>query len=44
MIWREHAKAGALICGFDLPEEVRRNSASIPAGKIYLVSIPWVIV
>lgn len=41
MIWREHAKAGALICGFDLPEEVRRNSASIPAGKIYLTFPVW---
>ncbi|KAL7523448.1 hypothetical protein ACHAXR_001055 [Thalassiosira sp. AJA248-18] len=28
MIWRRDANAGALICGFDVPEEVKRNDAS----------------
>ena len=37
MIWRRGAKAGALICGFDVPEEVKRNDASIPKGRVYVV-------
>ena len=34
----EYIYAGALICGFDVPEEVKRNEASIPKGKMYVVS------
>lgn len=37
MIWRRGAKAGAFICGFDVPEEVKRNDASIPKGRVYVV-------
>ena len=36
-IWRRNAKAGAMICGFDVPEEVKRNGASIPKGRVYVV-------
>lgn len=43
MIWRRNASAGALICGFDVPEEVKRNDASIPKGRLYLVRISIVI-
>lgn len=39
MIWRRNANAGALICGFDVPTEVTRNNgASIPKGRMYVVS------
>ena len=38
MIWRKNAKAGALICGFDVPEDITRNDASIPKGRVYVVS------
>jgi len=41
MIWRKNAKAGALVCGFDVPEEVTRNAASIPAGRLYLTFPVW---
>lgn len=41
MIWRKNAKAGALVCGFDVPEEVTRNAASIPAGRLYLTFPIW---
>jgi hypothetical protein len=36
-IWRRNAKAGAFICAFDVPEEVKRNGASIPKGRVYVV-------
>jgi hypothetical protein len=36
-IWRRNAKAGAMICGFDVPEEVKRNGATIPKGRVYVV-------
>jgi len=39
MVWRRDAKAGALICGFDVPEEVKRNDASIPKGRLFVVSL-----
>jgi len=39
MIWRRNANAAALICGFDVPTEVTRNNgASIPKGRMYVVS------
>mmetsp|Transcript_13541 Transcript_13541/g.18172 ORF Transcript_13541/g.18172 Transcript_13541/m.18172 type:complete len:284 (+) Transcript_13541:49-900(+) len=38
MVWRDDEPAGSIVCGFDVPAEVRRNtySASLPAGKLYL--------
>jgi len=41
MIWRRNAKAGSLICGFDVPEEVKRNNASIPKGRVYVTFPVW---
>lgn len=36
IIWRKNAKAGSLICGFDVPDEVKRNDASLPKGRVYV--------
>lgn len=41
MIWRRNANAGALICGFDVPEEVKRNDATIPKGRVYVTFPVW---
>ncbi|KAL7551188.1 hypothetical protein ACHAWF_014384 [Thalassiosira exigua] len=41
MIWRRNANAGALVCGFDVPEEVKRNEAVIPKGKLYATFPIW---
>jgi len=40
-IWRRNAKAGAFICAFDVPEEVKRNDASIPKGRVYVTFPVW---
>jgi len=39
MCWRKDKPAGTLICGFDVPEEYRRNEAVLPKGEMY-VSFP----
>lgn len=39
MNWRNNANAGMLVCGFNVPEEIERNGASIPKGKLYIVSL-----
>jgi hypothetical protein len=41
LVWRRNAKAGALICGFNVPEEVKRNGASIPKGRVYMTFPVW---
>lgn len=41
MIWRNNARAGALICAFNLVEEVKRNNAHIPEGRIYFTFPLW---
>jgi len=41
MVWRKGAKAGALICGFDVPGEIVRNLASIPRGRLYFTFPVW---
>lgn len=41
IVWRENALAGALICGFDIPEEYVRNDASLPKGRLYLSFPIW---
>jgi hypothetical protein len=40
-VWREGAPAGNLICGLELPEEVKRNGAILPKGKIYMTFPVW---
>ena len=41
MIWRNNAPAGALICGFDVPQDIKRNDASLPAGRVYVTFPVW---
>jgi hypothetical protein len=41
MIWRKNAKAGALICGFDVPRDYFRNDAIIPKGRVYVTFPVW---
>lgn len=38
LLWKS-GPTGSLICGFEAPEEIRRNSASLPAGEFF-VSFP----
>jgi hypothetical protein len=40
-VWRDGAPAGNLICGLELPEEVKRNGAILPKGKIYITFPLW---
>jgi hypothetical protein len=41
LVWRDGAPAGNLICGLELPEEVKRNGATLPKGKIYITFPVW---
>jgi hypothetical protein len=41
LVWRDGAPAGNLICGLELPEEVKRNEAILPKGKIYITFPVW---
>ncbi|KAG7365125.1 hypothetical protein IV203_038328 [Nitzschia inconspicua] len=41
LVWREGAPAGNLICGLELPEEVQRNGAVLPKGRIYITFPVW---
>jgi len=41
MIWRKDAPAGALICAFDAPQEIRRNKALLPKGRFYMTLPVW---
>lgn len=42
IIWRKNAKAGSLICGFDVPNAIsksnQKDGAAIPQGRLYVVS------
>ena len=40
-IVREEGPTGSLICGFDIPEGVTRNAASLPKGKVFLSFPMW---
>lgn len=41
IVWRNNAKAGALICGFNLVEDVKRNDAGMPKGRFHLTFPLW---
>ena len=41
LVWRDGASAGNLICGLELPEDVKRNGATLPKGKIYITFPVW---
>jgi hypothetical protein len=40
-VWRDGAAAGSLLCGFELPEEYKRNDAKLPKGRVYLAFPIW---
>lgn len=41
LVWKKDATAGALLCGFEIPEEYKRNDASLQAGRVYLSFPVW---
>ena len=41
MIWRKRAPAGFFVCGFNIPEEVRRNDATLSRGRLYISFPIW---
>jgi hypothetical protein len=41
MVWRKDAPAGTLLCGFEVPEEYKRNDATLPKGRIYFSFPIW---
>lgn len=36
MLWLKDRPAGSIVCGFELPEDVSRNGAILPAGGVYI--------
>jgi len=36
MLWLKDRPAGSIVCGFDLPVDVSRNGATLPAGGVYI--------
>lgn len=41
LVWKKDSPAGAFLCGFEIPEEYKRNDASLPSGRIYLSFPVW---
>lgn len=41
VVWRKDAPAGALICGFEIPEAYMRNEATLPKGRAYVTFPLW---
>lgn len=43
LVWRDEAPAGTIICGFDHPDDARRNehSSSLPRGRVYVSFPVW---
>jgi len=41
LVWKKDVPAGALLCGFEIPEEYQRNEATLPSGRIYLSFPVW---
>ena len=41
MVWRKDSPAGALLCGFEIPEEYKRNDATLSKGRIYMSFPVW---
>jgi len=41
--WRDGDPSGALVCGFDVPKEMKRNanSPTLPSGRIYISLRLW---
>jgi len=41
MVWKENSIAGSLVCGFDIPEEYKRNQATLPKCRLYMNFPLW---
>jgi hypothetical protein len=41
MVWRKDVPAGVLLCGFEIPEDYKRNDATLPKGRIYMSFPVW---
>jgi len=41
MVWRKYAFSGIIVCGFNVPDEVKRNDATIPSGRLYITFPIW---
>jgi hypothetical protein len=41
MVWVQGKPAGSLICGFELPQEYKRNAAILPKGDLFLSFSVW---
>lgn len=41
LAWKEGAPSGSLVCGFHHTEEVKRNEAILPKGRIYMAFPVW---
>jgi hypothetical protein len=41
LVWKKDAPAGALLCGFEVPQEYKRNDATLPKGRMYLSFPVW---
>ena len=41
MVWVKDKPAGSLICGFEIPQEYKRNAAILPPGDLFLSFSIW---
>jgi hypothetical protein len=41
MCWRKGKPAGTLVCGFEIPQEYKRNAAVLPESRIFLSFPLW---
>jgi hypothetical protein len=41
MVWIKGKPAGSLICGFELPQEYKRNAAMLPKGDLFFSFPVW---
>lgn len=41
MVWRKHAFSGVVVCGFNVPDEIKRNDATLPSGRVYITFPVW---
>ena len=41
MVWVKDKPAGSLICGFEIPQEYKRNAATLPSGDLFLSFSIW---
>lgn len=41
MVWRDDSAAGAFVFGFNLPDDVHRNAAIVPKGRLYMSLPVW---